>query len=136
VGYDLPGVDQSDHHRIGERHTLHETGAAWRVPQRTRFRPAKMVEVPIVIDNLSVTGAGVQSAANSFVRLGQVVELRLGQHWGRVQVMRCRETDDPQVRYWGVEFVESSNEFLEELSARLAAFSAVHEGQVMRDWDD
>ena len=106
------------------------------MPQRTRFRPTKVVEVPIVIDNLSVTGAGVQSAANSFVRLGQIVDLRLGSHWGRVQVMRCSETDDPQVRYWGVEFVESSNEFLEELSARLAAFSAVHEGQAMRDWDD
>jgi hypothetical protein len=117
---------------MGERHALAESNASWRVPQRTRFRPARVVEIDIVIDNLSVTGAGVRAPADVFVRLGQVVDLRLGEHWGQVQVMRCRRTEDPAIRYWGVEFLPSGNDFGAELSRRLDVFSAVHYDQ-MRD---
>jgi hypothetical protein len=122
--------DHPGHTRIGERHTLAESDASWRVPRRTRFRPHRIVEVEIIIDNLSVTGAGVRAPADVFVRLGQVVDLRLGEHWGQVRVTRCRRTEDPDVRYWGVEFLSSGNDFSAELSARLDAFSAVHHDQM------
>jgi ribosomal 50S subunit-recycling heat shock protein len=112
---------------------VHE-GVVWRVVKRARFRPSKVVEVDVLIDNLSVTGAGVLSPADTFVKLGQVVDIRLGNHWGQVRVMRCRATDDPAVRYWGVEFLDNDNEFSAELSRRLDRYSAVH-GEQMRDWD-
>jgi hypothetical protein len=126
VGYDPTSPDRLGHTRIGERHALAERDASWRVPQRTRFRPHRVTEIEIVIDNLSVTGAGVRAPADVFVRLGEVVDLRLGEHWGQVQVMRCRKTDDPATRYWGVEFLPSGNDFSAELSRRLDIFSAVH----------
>lgn len=131
---DPQSADRSADGRLGERHVLHEGGAAWRVPQRARFRKPKTAVVDVVIDNLSVTGAGILSPADTFVRLKQVVELRLGEHWGLVKVLRCRSTDDPAVRYWGVEFLDNDNDFADELSRRLDAYSAVH-GQSMRDWD-
>jgi hypothetical protein len=84
----------------------------------------------IVIDNLSVTGAGVRSSASAFVRLGEVVDLRLGRHWGEVKIMRCRTTSDPSIRYWGVEFLDNSPDFSLELSRRLAIYSAVHGDQM------
>jgi hypothetical protein len=113
---------------------VHEAGVVWRVVKRTRFRPSKVIEVDVVIDNLSVTGAGVLSPADTFVKLGQVVDLRLGRHWGQVRVLHCRATDDPAVRYWGVEFLDNDNAFAAELSRRLAIYSSVH-GEQMRDWD-
>jgi hypothetical protein len=132
VGYDATEADRIGHTRIGERHALAESDASWRVPRRARFRPHRTVEVAIVIDNLSVTGAGVRAPADVFVRLGEVVDLRLGEHWGQVRVMRCRKTDDVAIRYWGVEFLPSGNEFGAELSRRLDIYSAVHDDQ-MRD---
>lgn len=134
MGYNVQDSGATGHTRMGQRHALHEGGAAWRVPKRARFRPTRVVEMDVVIDNLSVTGAGITSAADAFVRLGQVVELRLGDHWGRVQVMRCRATDDPRIRYWGVEFLDSDRDFTEELSRRLAAYSRVADDRMMRDW--
>lgn len=119
--------------RIGNRLLLEGVLATWRVQRAGRFGRVKEVDREAVIDNISVTGAGILLLADPADQLGDVVDLCIGGVWGKIQIRRYQPTADDAVSFWGVEFLRPSGPFNQVISEIIGAESLVTAVDEMRD---
>lgn len=97
--------------RIGHRLHVDGTTITWRVQRPGRFGRMKPFDREAVIDNISVTGAGILLLTDPRDQIGEVVDVRIGEAWGRLIVRRYAPTGDPAVSFWGVEFIRPEGDF-------------------------
>jgi hypothetical protein len=105
--------------RIGERHSVPWIDLTWLA--KARWWRKQLVEEPVETLDVSTTGIGLLAKTVPTLRIGQVVELRTERNQARGQVRRIVPSDDASTSLYGLEFVESAPEFVEELFAHAGA---------------
>jgi len=118
--------------RIGSRLYLDGVRATWRVERAGRFGRVKQLDREAVIDNISVTGAGILLLADPADQIGDVVDLCVSDAWGKIQVRRYQPTGDDAVSFWGVEFLRPDGAFNAAISEIISAQSMVGADDEMR----
>ncbi|MCU1354185.1 MAG: hypothetical protein JWM05_3394 [Acidimicrobiales bacterium] len=91
----------------------------WHAPSTGDEQPP-LVSQPVVgkaiLDNISVTGAGLLISARIGITPGTDLAIELNGHWGPVHVVRVKLTAEPALVYCGVTFAGCSAEFLAEVA--------------------
>ena len=91
--------------RLGARRNVEETALQWNIPDggwRSRLRK-ETAQVGLLQD-VSVTGAGVVAPANPSITRGSTVRVAFGWVEGDVRVKRVEPHPDGQRSIYGVEF--------------------------------
>ncbi|MCU1452956.1 MAG: hypothetical protein JWN46_1102 [Acidimicrobiales bacterium] len=104
--------------RIGERHRVAPAPVRWRGLQAPRGVVGRLRGPAcgeLILDNLSVSGAGFVGPADNGFAMNLRVEVELGGRWGLVQLMRIRPTNSPKHLYYGVAFVTQEPLFMEQV---------------------
>jgi hypothetical protein len=118
--------------RIGNRLYLDGVRATWSVQRAGRFGRVKQLDREAVVDNLSVTGAGILLLADPADQIGDVVDLCISGAWGKILVRRYQPTGDDAVSFWGVEFIRPDGPFNAAISAIIGSQSLVGADDEMR----
>ena len=119
--------------RIGSRLYLEGVRATWSVQRPGRFGRVKQLDREAVIDNISVTGAGILLLADPDDKIGDIVDLCISAAWGKIQIRRYQPTGDDAVSFWGVEFLRPDGPFNAAISEIISAQSMVTAQDEMRD---
>lgn len=118
--------------RIGSRLQIEGVQVTWRVQRAGRFGRVKVVDREAMLDNISITGAGVLILADPNDQIGDVVEVCIGGAWGRMQIRRYEPTGDAAVSFWGVEFLRPEGDFHAAISALISVDRHAESDEDMR----
>jgi hypothetical protein len=80
----------------------------------------KPLDREAMLDNISITGAGMLLLADPDDKIGDIVEVRIRGAWGRMQIRRYEPTGDSAVSFWGVEFLRPAGEFHAAISSLIS----------------
>ena len=108
--------------RIGERRRVEAVVVRWRSAEARRGFAARFrgpVGGEVVLDNLSVTGAGFIGPVDNGMTMNLHLEVELGGEWGLVQLARIRPSNSPGQKYYGVAFLSQEPLFMEQVGILL-----------------
>jgi hypothetical protein len=104
--------------RLGARVAVDGQWVAWDVSRPDRRSARERRRHPVeqqwgYVANLSVSGAGIIAPAAPHLRVGSMLDIVAGGFTGMVAIHRIAELEDPEVRMYGVSFVDFPPAFTE-----------------------
>ena len=105
--------------RIGERHLVPWIHLTW--PAKRRRWRKRIIEEPVETLDVSTTGIGLLAKTVPALRVGEIVERRTELHQTKGQIRRMMRSEVAGSTLYGLEFIESAPEFIEEFFAHAGA---------------
>ncbi len=117
--------------RLSERYPAHGLELEWIVPSRRKLLKSREVAVRVHVLDVSVTGALLAAPEVDGMVVGDKVKFRLNGDTGTATVRHIRMSSTGETCFYGVSFVELS----EQMSAELFDAVAVSRGLKWSDID-
>ena len=105
--------------RLGRRFPSPGVKVTWRVPRRKRFGRVQLVDEVVDVANVSATGAAIVGPTVPDLRAQHLLPLDCGGLSVVSRIQRVVESSDPEVSFYGVQFIDPNPDAVELLLSQV-----------------
>ena len=105
--------------RLGRRFPSPGVKVTWRVPRRKRFGRVQMIDEVVDVANVSATGAAIVGPTVPDLRPAHLLPLDCGGLTLISRIQRIVVSSDPEVSFYGVQFIDPDPNAIELLLSQV-----------------
>ena len=105
--------------RMGRRFPTPGVKVTWRVPRRKRFGRVQLVDEVVDVANVSATGAAIVGPTVPDLRPAHLLPLDCGGLSVVSRIQRIVASPDPEVSFYGVQFIDPHPDAIELLLSQV-----------------